>query len=113
MCGVTFAQVNDYDDGFSVVDNTFNPNRNAADSLKASHKEVPKGLRVWTIDGLFGDMTEQEPDTVQHLFMNSIFTTGKYGEYNTTGNLGAPRISRIATDRDYAPLFEMLEPYDF
>ena len=45
MCGVMFAQVNDYDDGFSVVDNTFNPNRNAADSLKASHKEVPKGLR--------------------------------------------------------------------
>lgn len=107
------AQISDYDDGFTITDNTFNPNRNAADSLNASHKEVPKGLRVWTIDNRFGDRTEQQPDTLQHLFMNTIFTTGKYGEYNTTGNLGAPRISRIATDRNYTSSFDMLEPYGF
>ena len=89
-----------YDDGFSVTDNTFNPNR-ALDSLKTKHVKVPKGLYLWTIDDHFGDRTTAAPDTAQHLFMNSIFTTGRYGEYNTTGNLGAPRIARIATDRDY------------
>ena len=89
-----------YDDGFSVTDNTFNPNR-ALDSLKTKHVKVPKGMYLWTIDDHFGDRTTVAPDTAQHLFMNSIFTTGRYGEYNTTGNLGAPRIARIATDRDY------------
>ncbi len=96
------AQTNNtfYDDGFTVTDNTFNPNR-ALDSLKSQHKEVPKGMYLWTIDDHFGDRTDAVPDTAQHLFMNSIFTTGRYGEYNTTGNLGAPRIARIATDRNY------------
>ncbi|MBO7051286.1 MAG: hypothetical protein J6W24_01305, partial [Prevotella sp.] len=108
------AQVSDanYDDGFTVRDNTFNPNA-ALDSLKASHKEVPKGIRVWTIDEKFGDIEPAERDTAQHLFMNTIFTTGKYGEYNTTGNLGAPRIARIATDRDLSSRNPFLEPYGY
>ena len=113
ICSIIGAQTSNFDDGFNVVDNTFNPNRNAADSLKASHKEVPKGMNVWTVDDVFGDREEVELDTAQHLFMNSIFTTGRYGEYNTTGNLGAPRVSRIATDRDYAPLFPFTEPYGY
>ena len=104
FCMSSMAQGNNnntfYDDGFTVTDNTFNPNR-ALDSLKTKHKEVPKGMHLWTIDDHFGDRTAVAPDTAQHLFMNSIFTTGTYGEYNTTGNLGAPRIARIATDRDY------------
>ena len=104
LCMSSMAQGNNnntfYDDGFTVTDNTFNPNR-ALDSLKTKHKEVPKGMYLWTIDDHFGDRTAVAPDTAQHLFMNSIFTTGTYGEYNTTGNLGAPRIARIATDRDY------------
>ena len=50
------AQINDYDDGFTVIDDTFNPNR-ARDSLKSNHKEVPKGLSIWTIDNMFGDRT--------------------------------------------------------
>ena len=111
-CGVTWAQ-NDYDDGFTVVDDVFNPNRNAADSLKSNNKKVPKGMYVWTIDNHFGDRTMRERDTLQHLFMNSIFTTGKYGEYNTTGNLGAPRIARIATDRNYEARFPFTEPYGY
>ncbi len=108
----TWAQYSDYDDGFTVTDNTFNPNR-ALDSLDSKHKEVPKGMKLWTIDGNFGDREEAEPDTAQHLFMNSIFTTGMYGEYNTTGNLGSPRLNRIATDRDFNPLFVFLGNYDY
>ena len=106
------AQINDYDDGFTVIDDTFNPNR-ARDSLKSNHKEVPKGLSIWTIDNMFGDRTAQLPDTAQYLFMNSIFTTGRYGEYNTTGNLGAPRIARIATDRNFKSAFPFTEPYGY
>lgn len=100
------------DDGFTVVDNSFNPNA-ARDSLKASHKKVPQGMYIWSIDKRFGDITPQVRDTTQHLFMNTIFTTGRYGEYNTTGNLGSPRIARIATDRDFSPRDEFLEPYSF
>lgn len=106
------AQVNDYDDGFTVTDNTFNPNR-ALDSLKSDHKKVPKGMYVWSIDDSFGDIIPQKRDTAQHLVMNTIFTEGLYGEYNTTGNLGSPRIARIATNRDFTPRDGFLEPYSY
>lgn len=112
VCNV-MAQIDEYNmDGFTVEDNTFNPNR-ALDSLNASHKKAPKGMYVWTIDEAFGDITRQTPDTAQHLVMNTIFTEGLYGDYNTTGNLGSPRISRIATDRDFSPRMPFLEPYGY
>ena len=113
MCKAA-AQVSDanYNDGFTVRDNTFNPNA-ALDSLHASHKEIPKGIRVWTVDEKFGDVVPAVRDTVQRLFMNSVFTTGRYGEYNTTGNLGAPRIARLATDRDLFSRNPYLEPYGY
>lgn len=82
------------------------------DSL-GTDKEIPIGLRVWTIDPLFGDRIEAEPDTLSYMYMNSIFTTGLRGEYNTTGNLGAPRINRIFIDRDDLEDFPFLQPYDF
>ena len=111
---VAAAQSNNdnFDDGFNVKDNTFNPNR-ALDSLKATHKEIPKGMKTWTISENFGDRIETKPDTSMRLFMNKVFTTGLYGEYNTTGNLGSPRISRIVTDRDFSPSFAFTEPYGY
>lgn len=112
-CRHLSAQIDDYSmDGFTVTDNTFNPNR-ALDSLKSDHKQVPKGMYVWTIDDMFGDIMPQVPDTTQHLFMNTIFTEGLYGQYNTTGNLGSPRIARTATDRDFVPRMPFLEPYGY
>ena len=45
--------------------------------------------------------------------MNSIFTTGLRGDYTTTGNLGAPRINRIVTDRPFGSQFIFTQPYDF
>lgn len=83
-----------------------------ADSL-GTNKEIPKGLKVWTVDSRFGDRTPAEPDTLSHLFMNTIFTTGLYGEYNTTGNLGAPRQNRIFIDRPDEDEFIFITPYDF
>lgn len=83
-----------------------------ADSL-GSNKEIPKGLKVWTIDSRFGDRFAAEPDTLPHLFMNTIFTTGIYGEYNTTGNLGAPRQHRIFINRQDPNQFIFTDPYDY
>lgn len=84
-----------------------------SDSIQSQHKETHRGLKVWTIDERFGDRTPAEPDTVQYLFMNSIFTTGMRGEYNTTGNLGAARQNRIFIDRHEQGHFVFTQPYDY
>ena len=86
--------------------------RQATDSL-SSNKEIPKGIKVWTVDSRFGDITKAQPDTMTHMFMNTIFTTGTRGEYNTTGNLGAPRINRVFIDRQETEQFIFTQPYDF
>ena len=85
---------------------------NKDDSL-GSNKEIPIGLKTWTIDERFGDRTATEPDTMPHMYMNTIFNTGVYGEYNSTGNLGSPRINRIFTDRSMPEQFMFTQPYDY
>ncbi len=107
------AQTNldDYDN-FSDDDFPFS-RLNNRDSI-SSKKEIPKGVRVWTVDRQFGDITRQPLDTVTHLFQNTTFTDGLYGEYNTLGNLGSPRIDRIATDRSMDnDAFFFTAPYSF
>lgn len=89
-----------------------NQRNNGRDSL-ASDKEIPIGIKVWTVDERFGERTMAEPDTLQHMFMNSVFTTGRRGEFNSLGNLGSPRINRIFTDRPMADQFMFTQPYDF
>lgn len=91
---------------------TTSKQRNANDSANKK-KEIPKGLKVWTIDQRFGDRRVAEIDTLPHLFMNTQFSTGLRSEYNTTGNLGAPRINRIATDRALPQQFMFTQPYDY
>lgn len=76
-------------------------------------KVIPRGLKVWTVDERFGSMTAAVPDTATHLFMNSVFTSGTRGEYNTLGNLGSPRSSRIFIDRPLAAQFVFTQPYDY
>lgn len=98
-------------DGFDQTSNTFNPSHKA-DTTK-SKKVAPRGMYVWTVDKDFGERTMQLKDTVQHMFMNSGMTQGLYGEYNTTGNLGAPRINRIFIERNDGSDFFFLKNYDF
>ena len=86
--------------------------RQATDSL-SSNKEIPTGIKVWTVDSKFGDISKASLDTMSHMFMNTIFTTGLRGEYNTTGNLGAPRINRVFIDRPETGQFLFTQPYDF
>ena len=83
-----------------------------ADSL-GTDKEIPKGIKVWTVDQRFGDRRQAELDTMSYMYPNTIFTTGLRGEYNTTGNLGAPRINRIFINRAETDQFLFTQPYDY
>lgn len=86
--------------------------RNMADSL-GTDKEIPKGIKVWTVDQRFGDRRQAELDTMSYMYPNTIFTTGLRGEYNTTGNLGAPRINRIFINRAETDQFLFTQPYNY
>lgn len=103
----------DSDDAFTNDMYRKDKNFGRSDSIQSQHKEIPKGLKVWTIDPIFGDRTEAEPDTIAHMFMNNHFTTGLRSEYNTLGNLGSPRINRIFIDRSDIDNFMFISPYDF
>ena len=110
---ISFAQ---FDDNYNQIDaegNMTSRNKtNRKDTLK-NEKEIPEGIKVWTIDSRFGDRKPAIPDTLSHMFMNTVFTTGLRGEYNTTGNLGAPRINRIFTDRKNEGQFIFTQPFYF
>ena len=112
---IGWAQIGNYDN-YNEMDDNGNfrqrSSRQNVDSL-GTDKEIPKGLKVWTVDSKFGDIRKAEPDTLSHMYMNSIFTTAKYGEYNTLGNVGSPRISRIFIDRNEDGQFIFTHPYDF
>jgi hypothetical protein len=88
----------------------FNPNRK--DSTN-SNKEVPKGVWAWTVDRELGDITPVELDTMPHLYQNSIYATGLYGEYNTLGNNYTARLSRIFIDRPQASDFFFTDAYSY
>ena len=85
---------------------------NSSDSLH-SNKEIPIGIKAWTVDEKFGDRTVAKVDTMQYMFMNSIFTSGLEGQYNTTGNLGSPRINRIFINRQDHSQFIFTDPYSY
>lgn len=97
-------------------DSQFHPQTNRkvnTDSL-GSDKEIPKGIRVWTVDERFGDTKAAVVDTLQHMYMNSTFTEGLRGEYNTLGNMGTARLNRIFIDRrNTQGNFIFTEPYDY
>ena len=105
--------------GYNTVhsDGTFNTSdqnhRKARNDSLNKNQEAPRGLKVWSVSSDFGDITPEEPDTMAYLYMNTIFTSGLYGEYNTTGNLGAARESRIYMDRELYNDFIFNEKYDY
>lgn len=103
-------------DSFNQMDEDGNVTRRStkhnADSL-GTDKEIPKGIKVWTVDERFGDIRKAELDTVPHMFMNTIFGTGLRGEYNTLGNVGTLRINRVFIDRQDDGQFLFTQPYDY
>lgn len=116
VANAAMAQTDDtstFDDGTFTADGYRN-NRKAgrSDSIQSQHKEIPRGLKVWTIDERFGDRKPAVPDTLSYMYMNADLTYGKRGEYNTLGNLGSPRQNRIFIDRRPTSEFFFLDPYD-
>ena len=88
----------------------FNPNKR--DSVK-NNKEVPKGVWAWTVDRKFGDIRKTELDTMPHLYQNSIYNTGMFGEYNSIGNNYSSRLNRIFIDRKPFSEFIFTDSYDY
>ena len=116
---VVNAAMAQFDDNSTVDDRTFtadgyrkNKNAGRSDSIQSQHKEIPRGLKVWTIDERFGDRKPAVPDTLSYMYMNADLTYGKRGQYNTLGNLGSPRQNRIFIDRRATSEFFFLDPYD-
>ena len=105
---------NQMDESGTITRRTDNGNFNKhnTDTTKKD-KEIPKGFRMWTVDRKFGDVIPTASDTIHHLFMNTTFNTGVYGEYNTTGNNYTPRLSRIFVNRAESSSFIFTEPYSF
>lgn len=93
-CAATLpvAAQRDFTDFNNNEDSQFRPqtgNRINTDSL-GTDKEIPKGIRVWTVDERFGDTRAAVVDTMQAMYQNTTFTEGLRGEYNTLGNMASP-----------------------
>lgn len=78
--------------------------------------DVPEGIYVWTVSKRFGDIQPATYDTIPHRFQNANFTSGPTGHYNYTGNIGAPRVSRLFSEQGanmQQNPFIFKQPYDF
>ena len=106
----TFNQI---DEMGNITRNNSNQNFNRHNNDTTRNKEIPKGLYTWTLDRKFGDRIFVEPDTVPHLFMNTTFNSGMYGEYNHTGSNYTPRLSRLFINRPESDIFIFTQPYGF
>ena len=109
MAQDTFNQIDEMGN-VSQRNQNFNKHNNDTTS---KNKEVPKGLKTWTVDRKFGNVIPTEPDTVHHLFPQSLFNSGRYGEYNTVGNNYSARQNRIYIDRKESSSFIFTDPYSF
>ena len=109
---MAWAQFDSFDQMDEDGNVTLRSTKHNADSL-GTDKQIPKGIKVWTVDERFGDIRKAELDTVPHMFMNTIFGTGLRGEYNTLGNVGTPRINRVFIDRQDDGQFLFTQPYDY
>ena len=106
----TFNQI---DEMGNVTQRSDNQNFNMHNNDSTRNKEIPKGLYTWTLDRKFGDRIFVEPDTIPHLFMNTTFNSGMYGEYNHTGSNYTPRLSRVFINRPESDIFIFTQPYGF
>ncbi len=116
LCAATLSVAAQTDFNSINEDGDFRPasSRKVSPDSLGSNQEIPKGIKVWTIDERFGDRQEAVVDTMQHMYMNSTFTEGLHGEYNTLGNMGSPRIARIFINRHNTQgNFIFTEPYSY
>ena len=57
-------------------------------------------------------MSDADVDTLHHMFMNTDLPEGIEGHYNSLGNVGSPRQSRIYMERPITPDFIFVAPFD-
>ena len=105
-------------DTFNQIDETGNvtqrnQNFNKHNNDTTRNKEIPKGIYTWNIDRKFGNIIPVVPDTLSHLFMNTTFNSGMYGEFNHTGSNYTARLSRIFINRPESDPFIFTQPYGF
>lgn len=81
-------------------------------STRDHNKIVPNDIHAWFIDEKYGNRIDTHVDTLQNLFMNSDLPEGKEGHYNTLGNVGSPRMSRIFMERPQMSNFFFTDPFD-
>ena len=79
---------------------------------KKKKKIVPNDIRAWTVDEIYGNMTDTYVDTLHHMFMNTDLPEGIEGHYNSLGNVGSPRMSRIFMERPDIPDFMFTAPFN-
>ncbi len=79
---------------------------------KKKKKIVPNDVRAWTVDEKYGNMSDADVDTLHHMFMNTDLPEGIEGHYNSLGNVGSPRQSRIYMERPITPDFIFVAPFD-
>lgn len=89
-----------------------NPNKDKEKKGEARAK-AKRGIRVWTINDASGLSDSVAVDTTSHVFQNTAFTTGTKGFYNSLGNLGSPRKSKLYSLRPEMTDYIFIQPYDF
>lgn len=89
-----------------------NPNKDKEKKGEARAK-AKRGIRVWTINDASGLSDSVAVDTTSHAFQNTTFTTGTKGFYNSLGNLGSPRKSKLYSLRPEMTDYIFIQPYDF
>ena len=73
FCAATTSVAAQTDFNSINEDGDFRPaseRRISTDSL-GSNQEIPKGIKVWTVDERFGDQQDAVVDTLQHMYMNT------------------------------------------
>lgn len=120
MSGSTAAQsVVDAVNGININEDTraTRSERTASTRNDSTRTEgVPYGIYAWSVEERFGSRTAAQVDTLMDRYPQRVFTAGPTMRYNTTGNLGAPRMSRIYNGQDDYMMgdpFIFSRPYDF
>lgn len=91
-----------------------NPNRDLleGDTTQVEIISLAPKLYQWHISSELGNIIPTPADTAFLQFQNTNLTEGINGHYNYLGNLGAPRLSRIFSDRKLHSSSLFLEPFD-
>ena len=109
---VSAQEFNSIDADGRVTPRGQNFNPHSKNDTTKKDKEIPRGLKVWTVDRRFGDIVKAEIDTMPHLFPQTTLSTGRHMQYSTVGSNYTVRLSRIFADRPVGSQFYFTDVYD-